>query len=604
MTTEPKFELIPLATLSLAPENARHGMAYAKEELDTLQASILSVGRLLTPLNVYRDDKGAPWVWDGGRRLAALQGLADAKSGKRKLPADLAKGIPALVDPDNSRARLHSLATFVREEMNDAEEFLAYKALFDQGLEEAEIAASTGKTTPRVRQLLRLRSVAPDLISAFAAGKIPLDAMEAFSITEDHEAQRQVYASFKGKVPDGWQVRSALRKNTISTDAWLAKFVGREAYEAAGGRFLTDLFNSQGNALQDVPLLKKLAEAKLKAVTDELTAEGWGTVEHIEGYQHGFDAGYEQRKGPWDAEAKKGGTVFLVEGSGGKLDIKKGYFKASKSKTPTTDGGKKAAADPAMFGYTHSGHAKLTTVATMATRVALVRKPAAAYDALLTHLAWGAFRLRREGGYGAAQIHDSSASLLNMDGHHGSGVGMEVEGEGELKALRTKWDARLPKARIAFCDYVAGLGAKEKAELLALSFADSVDGIEQRFDYMRRPTRWAHLGWMANHAGADLVKAWTPDADFLKSGSRDALQLALQNMGLTAKPDAKKGELVAQVAANAKEKGWTPKLLATLTDAKDLEPKAPGTPPALDDEYDDGEGLETEGELEDEAAQA
>ena len=41
MTTEPKLELLPLATLSLAPENARFGLAYDPEDLETLQYRII-----------------------------------------------------------------------------------------------------------------------------------------------------------------------------------------------------------------------------------------------------------------------------------------------------------------------------------------------------------------------------------------------------------------------------------------------------------------------------------------------------------------------------------------------------------------------------------
>jgi len=561
-TMTDQLQLIPLAKLSLAPENARYGVAYDKDELKALSASIVAAGRLLDPLHVYPDGNGFK-VWDGGRRLAALQGLAAVKAAGKGLPEPLRAGVPCLVDPDNAKARLHSAATFVRTEMHPADKFLAYKALFDQGLDEAEVAAVCAVPQPRVRQLLRLRSVALEIIDAFKAGKMALDVVEAFSLTDDHERQRQVLASFGAKTPDAWTVRQALRTGSLDGSAWIAQFVGRAAYEAAGGRFLVDLF-SRGDkdcAWLDGDLAQKLADEKLKAVADGLAAEGWGAVVHVQSHVWDWSKGYVQvPEAERDEAAKRACTVFLREDRRGELKRELWWTKAAKGKNATTAAGKAAQADPALYGYGHSGHGDMTMLATRATRAALVRNPAAAYDAALSYLAWEAFRVTSDAGRSGDDQRCGSLENKQVFGR----PSVAVAGDQDMDHVRSKWAARLPTARVEFCDYVAGLDPAEKAQLLAVSFAHFLDAYEARFD-SRKTAAWAHLGWMARHAGLDMAAEWTPDAAFLKRGTREALTLGLKACGETAKPDAKKGDLAARLAAVAPGKRWLPKLLATFT---------------------------------------
>jgi ParB-like chromosome segregation protein Spo0J len=99
---------LPLASLDLAPENARHGQEHEAEALATLAASITAVG-LLDPLKAYQDGDTYR-VWDGGRRLAALRQMAT-------LPDHLADGVPVIVTTAGA-AELASLATFIREDMH------------------------------------------------------------------------------------------------------------------------------------------------------------------------------------------------------------------------------------------------------------------------------------------------------------------------------------------------------------------------------------------------------------------------------------------------------------------------------------------------------
>ena len=59
-------------------------------------------------------------------------------------------------------------------------------------------------------------------------------------------------------------------------------FVGTEAYKAAGGIILRDLFeNDRGGWFQDADLLNRLVEEKLAAEAERFRAEGWKWVEAV-----------------------------------------------------------------------------------------------------------------------------------------------------------------------------------------------------------------------------------------------------------------------------------------------------------------------------------
>ncbi len=67
-----------------------------------------------------------------------------------------------------------------------------------------------------------------------------------------------------------------LTEDTVEASDRRAQFVGIEAYEAAGGIVMRDLFDEHdGGWLQDPGLLDRLVTEKLKAAAAEIAAEGW-----------------------------------------------------------------------------------------------------------------------------------------------------------------------------------------------------------------------------------------------------------------------------------------------------------------------------------------
>lgn len=72
---------------------------------------------------------------------------------------------------------------------------------------------------------------------------------------------------------------SGCREREIEADDRRVAFVGIEAYEAAGGTVIRDLFDEDGGYLADAALLTRLVRDKLQRVAEPVLAEGWKWVE-------------------------------------------------------------------------------------------------------------------------------------------------------------------------------------------------------------------------------------------------------------------------------------------------------------------------------------
>jgi ParB family chromosome partitioning protein len=97
----------------------------------------------------------------------------------------------------------------------------------------------------------------------------------AFTVTDDRKRQVDVYRSLQGwQRDDARHIRGCLTDETTSGKDKLAKFVGLEAYQAAGGRVRSDLFG-EDVYLEDTALLHRLAGEKLEAEAERLRQDGW-----------------------------------------------------------------------------------------------------------------------------------------------------------------------------------------------------------------------------------------------------------------------------------------------------------------------------------------
>jgi ParB family transcriptional regulator, chromosome partitioning protein len=551
-----QITLVPLASLVLAPENARHGVDYDPAAITALAVSITALDGLIEPLKAYQDGDQVA-VWDGGRRLAALKGYVS-------LPPGLEAGIPVIIT-SRGEADLASLATFIREDMHPADRFLKWSEMFDRGHSPDMIAAACGVSTREVAQLLRFRMLAPEVLEAYRAGRMDFDAALAFTVTDNHERQKLALEA-QGEGPIyAYHVKNALMRGSVRADDRRARWVGRDAYEAAGGRFLVDLFSHReiDETWQDVDKLQRLYDEKLAALVEEIGQEGWSDVlvsEDAYGWANGFTRMEpEGEDGVWSADQLAQGVAIVVFNYQGEPDIKRGWSRIAKVK-PTGDALPPAKAKPGLYGFSHEGHKRMTVVATTAVQSAVAADPALAYDAMVAQLAWV--------GVQPWGNHSRGPSKLGIN-YNDRPKALASDVRERLEA----WRDRLPSERPAFVAAVAALSADDKADLLALSYAASLDAIEDKVTATASDAR-QEIGWLARRAGVDFAAVWTPDADFLKGASKDALLAVIKE--LTPREadrwaDAKKGAMVEYVAQKAEALGWTPQLLRDLL----VEPEAP-----------------------------
>lgn len=249
---------------------------------------------LLQGLNVrpQLDEAGAETglfeIPAGGRRYRALEVLV-----KRKRFARTAL-VPCVVKAANDPvlAEEDSLAeNSEREPLHPLDEFRGMQRLAERGEAEEAIAAHFRVTPAVVRQRLKLASVSPTLHEVYAEGGMTLDQLMAFTVSDDHARQEQVWeilAHSHNKSPSF--IRARLTEATVPATDPRARFVGIDTYVQAGGCVLRDLFEEdRGGWLQDAALLDKLAADKLKAEAETIAAEGWKWVEVAIELPYGFD---------------------------------------------------------------------------------------------------------------------------------------------------------------------------------------------------------------------------------------------------------------------------------------------------------------------------
>ncbi|MFN8680286.1 ParB/RepB/Spo0J family partition protein [Paracoccus sp. P2] len=214
----------------------------------------------------------------GGRRYRSIARLVEAG----RFPADGL--VPCIVKKADARTSAvdDSLAeNLLRLALHPLDQFKAFKRMFDMGMSKEEIA-DAWRTTPRyIMQRLRLAMVAPALHDAYARSEMTLAMLEAFTVNPDHERQQQVWERISTSwQKEPWQIRSLLTETTVPAADKRARFIGVDAYEAAGGPVLRDLFSDEnGGWLQDVTLLDRLVDEKLRSVADEIAGQGWKWID-------------------------------------------------------------------------------------------------------------------------------------------------------------------------------------------------------------------------------------------------------------------------------------------------------------------------------------
>ena len=225
----------------------------------------------------------------GGRRYRSIARLVDAG----RFPAEGL--IPCIVKKADAKTSAvdDSLAenTF-RLALHPLDQFKAFKRMVDGGMTKAEVASAYFTTERYVDQRLALAKVSPALHKVYAENGMTLAQLEAFTAHPDHERQEQVWEAVRqSHYREPWRIRNMLTETSVPASDKRARFVGLDAYIAAGGpvlpRYLFD--DDEEGWLDNVPLLDRLVSKKLKSVADEVAAEGWKWITVDLELPYGYD---------------------------------------------------------------------------------------------------------------------------------------------------------------------------------------------------------------------------------------------------------------------------------------------------------------------------
>jgi ParB family chromosome partitioning protein len=262
---EIKVSLADIAAID--PCNVR---SLGPDDLETLAASLHAHGQL-HPLLVRMQTGGRFTVLAGGRRWRAFQVLSAALAGVplrvrvRVFNGGDAEARAASLAENLARADLHPLdvaETFAREVAS---------------LGEPRVAHDFGLTRAQLTRKLRFALALSDRVKAkWRAGEIGKAGAEAFAVA-DFAAQDALLDA-----PDAAMllatplaIHQRLIEGSVPASSAIARFVGLEAFAAAGGEIAEDLFG--GARLRDLALLRRMADRKLADAGKALCVnEGWG----------------------------------------------------------------------------------------------------------------------------------------------------------------------------------------------------------------------------------------------------------------------------------------------------------------------------------------
>lgn len=280
---------IPFNRLSLSKSNVRRlkaGVSIEDLAEDIARRGLLQSLNVRPVLDVAGAETGMFEIPAGGRRYRALERLVKQKRLSKTAPVPCVvrdAAIEVSAEEDSLAENVHRVA------LHPLDQFRAFKALRDQGAGEDEIAVRFFVPPAVVKQRLRLASVSERLLGIYAEDGMTLEQLMAFTVTTDQARQEQVWEALQQSYnKEPYLIRRHLTESAVRASDRRARFVSVEAYEAAGGMVLRDLFEDDGGGwLQDVGLLDRLATEKLEMEAEKIATQGWKWIEVAVDFRYG-----------------------------------------------------------------------------------------------------------------------------------------------------------------------------------------------------------------------------------------------------------------------------------------------------------------------------
>lgn len=534
---------IPLSQLRVCPNNPRKVGGASVEEL----AASIKAHRLIHNLTVRKNGKGYEVV-AGARRLRALQQL-DAAG---ELPAPLDQGIPCLVVDADTAPQVGLAENVLREAMHPADEFVAFRDLFEKhGMTIGEISERFGKPEKYVEQRMRLGNVAPELLDVYRAGDATLEQMMALAVVDDHKAQLEAWKAGEDMsyLRQPSYLRRFLVELDVSLDSPVGKFVGIEAYEAAGGEPRRDLF-SELVTLPDSKLVDRLARERLEDEAAKQRKKGWGWVEAMPEFTHAERSKYRQSESKTPGD--KLGAIVTI-GSGGKLEVLRGLLKPGQ-RAPAGAGEKKQAAKKKVAD-TRATREYLLGIRTGVLRAALRGEPHRALAFLAAALAGSFFELDSV----AADMFGAETGNWISPAQRAAIAVADPTGDAEREA----WEKRLSDGAKKAGGVLEWLNAQDESvsfDLLAFIAASFIDS-----DNTYGASGEEDVFAFAKAVGVDLGAAWSVTPEWLAKQPKDYILEAVTDAAGKEAADALAKGKAKDLAAGAYEilvdKAWIPEQL-------------------------------------------
>lgn len=271
---------IPFDRLLLSQSNVRRtrpGETIGELANDIARRGLLQSLNARPVLDAQGEETGRFEIPAGGRRFRALELLVKQKRLAKDAPIPcIVRAVDAgILAEDDSLAE-----NLMRENLHPLDQFNGMRAMVEKGDDVEAIAAHFFTTPAVVRQRLKLASVSPVLHQIYADDRMSLDQLMAFTVSDDHARQQQVWELLEtsfNRSPA--YIRQKLTENSVRVADKRVRFVTVDGYVEAGGSVVRDLFEADnGGWLTDPALLDRLVAEKLETEAGRIGEEGWKWV--------------------------------------------------------------------------------------------------------------------------------------------------------------------------------------------------------------------------------------------------------------------------------------------------------------------------------------
>ncbi len=557
---------VPLNKLDHDPRNVRQ--TYKAAEIAEMAASIKARNFRLIHNLVIRpgEKKGRYFVTAGGLRLAGLNMLAEqGEIGKTH-------GVDCGLWDGEDATEISLAENFVRKGMHPADEFMAFKTLADEGKSPAEIAVRFGTTELNVKRRMALARVSPVLFDLFRNGEMSYDELAAFTITDDHERQEQVWNSLASYNRYAHTIKRMLASEEIPASDKRIRFIGGlDAIEAAGGTVRRDLFDGEsGGYATDSGLVERLVLEKLETEAEGVKAEGWKWVEVHSAqpddiysmsrvYPEPVDISAEDQERLDQLAEEYDSLAELIEAGDADEDAEPKLEQQEQEEgqySGENEGSRESEAAPIKLTHSAALVEDLTAQKTAALRVELADNPDIALAAVVHALLLSAV-------YRYASEHTALEIKLTYQPLEGSMKQPENSKAGiAFQELKERYGDHIPGNPADLWEWCLDQPRDQLLVLLAFAASHSLNAVEAKFH--GRDKALAHANEIGRALNVDMRNWFEPTGDaYLSHLNKKSIEAVVaevkgEEAATAIRAAGKKAEAVAIAERMVANTGWLP----------------------------------------------